>query len=129
MYFPCRTGMVQMGVGTGSRKEGYENAKPKRAEMNICNHGQWEYDMPSFDPQLVSIMTRALEDVMTRVPTQHSTPAAKAYLAECILKAAAQGQTGYDELVMAAADQIQVALSVYSRDRIPQPAEDFEKSP
>ena len=68
--------------------------------------------MPMFDPQLVQIMRSALEEVMTRVPLEYSTPAAKAYLAECILKAAAQGQTSYDELVSAAADQIQMVLSL-----------------
>jgi N-acetylglucosamine kinase-like BadF-type ATPase len=36
----------------------------------------------------------------------------KARLAECILKAAAQGDMTYNELVTAAADQIQAVLSV-----------------
>jgi predicted nucleic acid-binding protein len=51
---------------------------------------------------------------MTRVPSEHSTPAAKAYLAEFILKAAAQGQTTYDALFVAAADQIKVFVSLFS---------------
>jgi hypothetical protein len=66
-----------------------------------------------FDPQLVAVMRAALEEVMTRVPVEYSTPAAKAYLAECILKAAAQGQTSFDGLVAAAANQIQTALSMF----------------
>ena len=66
-----------------------------------------------YDPQLVQIMRSALEEVMTRVPLEHATPAAKAYLAECILKAAAQGQTSFDGLVAAAADQIQVVVSLF----------------
>jgi hypothetical protein len=70
--------------------------------------------MPQFDPQLIQVMRNALEEVMTRVPLEHSTPATKAYLAECILKAAAQGQTSYDGLVAAAADQIQVVLSLFT---------------
>jgi len=70
--------------------------------------------MPMFDPELVQIMRSALEDVMTRVPLEYSTPATKAYLAECILKAAAQGQTSYDGLVAAAADQIQMVLSLFT---------------
>ena len=41
------------------------------------------------------------EDLMSRVPLEQS-PAAKAYLAEIILKAAAQGQTNYDGLLAAA---------------------------
>jgi hypothetical protein len=49
--------------------------------------------MQKFDPELVQVM-------------RNSTSSTKAYLAECILKAAAQGQTSYDQLVAAAADQI-----------------------
>ena len=43
-----------------------------------------------------------------------ATSATKAYLAECILNAAAQGQTSYDGLVAAAADQIQAVLSLFT---------------
>ena len=68
--------------------------------------------MPQFDPQLIDVMRRALDEVMARVPIECATQATKAYLAECILKAAAQGQTSYDALVAAAADQIQVILSL-----------------
>jgi hypothetical protein len=67
--------------------------------------------MPSFDPKLVQGMRRALEDVMTMVPRKYSTDAAKAYLAECILKAAAQGYTSHSELVAAANKQIQTMIS------------------
>ena len=70
--------------------------------------------MPTFDPQLVRVMRSALEEVMTRVPLEYSTPATKAYLAECILKAAAQGQTSYDRLVNVAADQIQVVMTMFT---------------
>jgi len=70
--------------------------------------------MPQFDPRLISLMKNALEDVMSRVPLEHATPAAKAYLAECILKAAAQGHTTYNELVSAATDQIQVIVSLFT---------------
>ena len=70
--------------------------------------------MPQFDAALIEIMKRVLEDTMTRVPSQHSTPAAKAYFAECILKAAAQGKTSYDALIVAAADQIEVFVSLLS---------------
>ena len=49
---------------------------------------------------------------MTRVPVEHSTPATKAYLAECILKAAAAGQTSYEALISAAAEHIQAALTL-----------------
>ena len=69
--------------------------------------------MPQFDPALIEVM-KVLEDTMTRVPLEHSTPAAKAYLAEFILKAAAQGQTSYDGLIVAAANQIEVFVSLFS---------------
>jgi hypothetical protein len=68
--------------------------------------------VPYFDPQLIGLMRNALEDVMTRVPLECSTPATKAYLAECILKAAAQGHTSYNELVTAAANQIHLVVSL-----------------
>jgi hypothetical protein len=69
--------------------------------------------MPQFDAELIHLMRTALEEIMARVPMEYSTPAIKAYLAECILKAAAQGQTSYDGLLAAAADQIQSALSLF----------------
>ena len=70
--------------------------------------------MPQFAPQLIQDMRNALEDVMSRVPTEYMTAAVKVYLAECILKAAAQGHTNYNELVTAAADQIQTAISLFT---------------
>jgi hypothetical protein len=68
--------------------------------------------MPQFDPDFVRIMRTALDDVMTKVPLEYSTPAIKAHLAECILKAAAQGQTSYEQLVSAATAQIPLILSL-----------------
>ena len=59
--------------------------------------------MPQFSPQLVQVMRGALEEAMRKVPLEYSSSATKVYLAERILKAAAQGQTSYDELVAAAA--------------------------
>jgi hypothetical protein len=70
--------------------------------------------MPQFDPALIEVMKKVLEDTMIRVPSEHSTPAAKAYFAEFILKAAAQGQTSYDALIIAAAAQIEVFVSLFS---------------
>ena len=70
--------------------------------------------MPQFYPELIQVMKKVLEDIMTRVPLEHSTPAAKAYFAEFILKAAAQGQTSYDALFVAAAYQIKVLVSLFS---------------
>jgi len=70
--------------------------------------------MPNFTPQLIQSMRKALEDVMTRIPAEYATLAIKVYLAECILKAAAEGHTNYNELVSAAADQIQTAMSLFT---------------
>ena len=70
--------------------------------------------MPQFDPELIEVLKKVLEDIMTRVPSEHSTPAAKAFFAEFILKAAAQGQTSYDALLAAAAEQIEVFVALFS---------------
>ena len=51
---------------------------------------------------LVKAMRDALDEAMTRVPTEYATVETKAYLAEYILKAAAQGRTTYQELIAAA---------------------------
>ena len=68
--------------------------------------------MPQFDPELVQLMRTVLEDAMTRVPRKSPCPTAKAYLAEVILKAAAQGQTSYSDLIAAATDQIHALTSM-----------------
>ena len=73
--------------------------------------------MARFEPRLVYLVRKALEESMTRVPVEYSTPAIKAYLAKCILKAAAQGQTSYDGLVAAAVNQNKKSLTlVYLRN-------------
>jgi hypothetical protein len=68
--------------------------------------------MPEFNAALIVVMRNALEEIMTGVPLEHSTPATKAYLAKCILRAAAGGQVNYEELIAAAADQLPTALSM-----------------
>jgi hypothetical protein len=68
--------------------------------------------MQSFSPELVHTMRQALEDVMARIPFDQTTPGIKAYMAECILKAAAEGQTSYDALVAAALAEVQTILSM-----------------
>jgi hypothetical protein len=70
--------------------------------------------MPAFDAKLVHVMRNVLEEVMTRVPSEYATPETKAYLAECILKAAAQGRTSYNDLLTAATDQMEVFLSLFT---------------
>ena len=66
-----------------------------------------EVIVPSFSPELIRIMRAALDEVMTQMPLEQATPGVKAALAEYILKAAAQGQTSYEDLIAAAAGQIQ----------------------
>ena len=61
--------------------------------------------MPTFSPELIQTMRAALEEAMTKVPLEQVTPGIKAHLAECILKAAAEGQTSYEGLI-AAGDEI-----------------------
>jgi hypothetical protein len=56
-------------------------------------------------------MRAALDEVMTRIPVEQATPGVKAYMAELILKAAADGQTSYESLLVAASTQIQTVLS------------------
>jgi len=68
--------------------------------------------MPAFSPELIQTMRAALDQVMTRVPLEQATSGVKAHLAECILKAAAEGQTSYESLIAAAAAQLQTILSM-----------------
>jgi hypothetical protein len=56
-------------------------------------------------------MRAALDEAMTKIPLEQATPGIKAALAECILKAAAEGRTSYDDLVAMASDQIQKTSS------------------
>ena len=69
--------------------------------------------MPTFSPELIQIMRSALEEAMTRVPLEQATPGIKAHLAECILKAAAQGEASYEGLIAAATDQLPTILSMF----------------
>jgi hypothetical protein len=43
---------------------------------------------PQFDPELIQLMRRVLDDVMTKIPLEITGTTAKVYLAEAILKAA-----------------------------------------
>jgi hypothetical protein len=74
----------------------------------------WEVIMPSFSPELIRNMRAALDEVMTQIPLEQATPGVKAALAEYILKATAQGQTSYEDLIAAASGQIQTVLSMLS---------------
>lgn len=70
--------------------------------------------MPQFNPELVSLMRTVLQDVMSQVPEELSNVTTKAFLAECILKAAAQGHTSYGDLAAAATDHLQTIASMSS---------------
>ena len=68
--------------------------------------------MPSYSPELIQTMRAALDEVMTKIPADQATPGIKAHMAELILKAAAEGQTSYEGMVVAASEQIQTILSM-----------------
>jgi hypothetical protein len=70
--------------------------------------------MPAFSPELIALMRAALEEAMTKVPFDQATQGVKAQLAECILKAAADGRTSYDDLLATAANQLQIILSMFN---------------
>ncbi|PDT91057.1 hypothetical protein CO669_07370 [Bradyrhizobium sp. Y36] len=59
-------------------------------------------------------MRTALEEAMTKVPSDLVTISTKAFLAECLLKAAAQGHTNYADLVTAATDHVQTIAAMFS---------------
>ena len=70
--------------------------------------------MPTFSPALITIMRAVLEEAMTKVPAEQATTVTKAYLAEFILKAAAQGLTSYEGLMAAVISQLPTILSMFS---------------
>ena len=65
-----------------------------------------------YSPELVQTMRDALEAVMSKIPADQSVFGVKAAVAECILRAAAHGQTNFDGLVASASDQIQTIVSM-----------------
>lgn len=67
--------------------------------------------MPTFDPELIALMRSVLDEAMLQVPPDAATSTTKTLLAESILKAAAQGQTSYNDLFAAALEHIQIILS------------------
>ncbi|MCK1397968.1 hypothetical protein IVB45_35870 [Bradyrhizobium sp. 4] len=65
-----------------------------------------------YSSELIRTMRQALEAVMASLPPDQSVFGLKAAVAECILKAAAHGQTSYDGLVTSASDQVQAIISM-----------------
>jgi hypothetical protein len=70
--------------------------------------------MPSFSPELVQTMRAVLEEAMTKVPLEQANAGIKAHLAECILKAAAEGHTSYEGLIASASAQLQTILAMFT---------------
>jgi hypothetical protein len=70
--------------------------------------------MPTFSPALITVMRAVLEEAMTKVPAEQATTVTKAYLAEFILKAAAEGLTSYEGLMAAVVNQLPTILSMFS---------------
>jgi hypothetical protein len=70
--------------------------------------------MPTFSPALITIMRAVLEEAMTKVPAEQATTVTKAYLAEFILKAAAEGLTSYEGLMAAVVNRLPTILSMFS---------------
>ena len=70
--------------------------------------------MPTFSPALITIMRAVLEEAMTKVPAERATTVTKTYLAEFILKAAAEGVTSYEGLMAAVINQLPTILSMFS---------------
>jgi hypothetical protein len=70
--------------------------------------------MPTFSPALITIMRAVLEEAMTTVPAEQATTVTKAYLAEFILRAAAEGLTSYEGLMAAVVNRLPTILSMFS---------------
>ena len=67
-----------------------------------------------YSSELIQTMRDALEAVMATVPADQSVLGLKAAVAQCILQAAAQGQTSFDGLVTSASGQLQTIISMLS---------------
>jgi hypothetical protein len=59
-------------------------------------------------------MRAVLEEAMTKVPAEQATTVTKAYLAEFILRAAAEGLTSYEGLMAAVVNRLPTILSMFS---------------
>jgi hypothetical protein len=71
--------------------------------------------MPTFSPAIITIMRGVLEEAMTKVPAEQATTVTKAYLAEVILKAAAEDVTSYEGLMAAVIRQLPTILFLAPR--------------
>jgi hypothetical protein len=67
--------------------------------------------MSNHSPELIRTMRLVLEEVMSQIVLNQTTTSIKAYMAEFILKAVADGETSYDGLIARASGQIKAILS------------------
>jgi hypothetical protein len=67
--------------------------------------------MAYYSPELIQTMQAVLNEVASRIPVGPAAQGIKAQVAECILKAAAEGQTTYDGLMAVASDHIQTIIT------------------
>ena len=67
-----------------------------------------------YSSELIQTMRDALEAVMATVPADQSVFGLKAAVAQCILQAAAHGQTSFDGLVASASGQLQTIINMLS---------------
>ena len=67
-----------------------------------------------YSSELTQSMRDALEAVMATVPADQSVFGLKSAVAQCILQAAAHGQTSFDGLVASASAQLQTIISMLS---------------
>jgi hypothetical protein len=105
------TTVVQNLEASAARQSMQEAFMQVRAYANTMRDSvreRWGRAVHKFSPALIQLMRNALDEVMTEVPL------IKAYLAECILRAAAQGRTNYEELIASGTDQLQIALSMFT---------------
>ena len=65
-----------------------------------------------YSSELIQTMRDALDTVMASVPADQSVFGLKAAVAECILHAAAHGQTSFDGFVTSASNQLQSIISM-----------------
>ena len=67
-----------------------------------------------YSSEFIQTMRDALEAVMATVPADQSVIGLKSAVAQCILQAAARGQTSFDGLVASASEQLQTIISMLS---------------
>ena len=83
-------------------------------ETTHANYSERREAAMKYSAEVIQTMRDALEAVMASVPAEQSVLGLKAAVAQCILQAAAQGQTSFDGLVTSASGQLQTIISMLS---------------